>query len=246
MSQKWNDEVTKQLVDFVGKETPVSNETVTLAAEDLEYTENSIASKLRKMGYEVVSRAKSNAKTFSDTEKEALRTYVTSNKGKQTFAEIAASFLKGKFTTKQIQGKLLSMELTDAVKKTEKVEVAKTYTDAQEKTLLDMCASSHYVEEIAEALDKTIQSVRGKVLSLLRTHPDLEMPKQRESHAKSTSDGLETLGDVSEMTIEEIAEKLGKTPRGVKVMLTHRGITCKNHKGADKRAKLDEAKKKAA
>ena len=248
MSQKWNEETTAKLVKMIGNEKPVTNATVDKIAENLGYTGNSVASKLRKLGYEVASRAKTVTKTFTDKEAEELKAFVTKNNGKLTYAEIAASFANGKFSTKQIQGKLLSMELTgpEHVKPTEKVETPKTYTDAEEATLLQMVNAGAFVEDIAQKLGKTIPSIRGKVLSLLKQHPDLKMPKQRQSYAQKVSDGLESLGDVSELTVEEIAEKLDKSPRGVKVMLTNRGISCANYKGAEKRVKLDSKKEQAA
>ena len=39
------------------------------------------------------------------------------------------------------------------------------------------------------------------------------------------------------MTVTEIADEIGKTERGVKTMLTRRGLTCANHDGAKKAAK---------
>ena len=50
---KWTDERTAQLTAFVGSESPVSQDTVAEAAEELETSTRSISSKLRKMGYEV-------------------------------------------------------------------------------------------------------------------------------------------------------------------------------------------------
>ena len=39
------------------------------------------------------------------------------------------------------------------------------------------------------------------------------------------------------MTVEAIAEEIGKTARGVKTMLTRRGLTAANYDGAAKAAK---------
>ena len=39
------------------------------------------------------------------------------------------------------------------------------------------------------------------------------------------------------MTVEQIAESIEKTVRGVKTMLTRRGITCADYDGAKKAAK---------
>lgn len=248
MSQKWNEEVTAQLKKLVGRESPVSNATVDSIAETLgeAYTPNSVAAKLRKLSYEVASRAKAATKTFNDDEAAMLKGFVEKNAGKYTFAEIASLFEKGRFTTKQIQGKLLSMELTGSVKPTEKIEVVHKYNEKEEATLLKMVQAGDFVEDIAEALGKTIQSVKGKTLSLLREYPDLEIPKQKQSYAKNKVDPLDALGDeVANMTVEEIAKATDRSERGIKVMLTHRGVDCANYKGAAKREKLD-AKKAAA
>jgi hypothetical protein len=45
------------------------------------------------------------------------------------------------------------------------------------------------------------------------------------------------LGDVSEMTVDTIADAIGKTPRGVKTMLTRRGLIAADYDGAAKQAK---------
>ena len=48
---KWTDERTQQLVDFVGSESPISQNTVADAADELETSVRSVSSKLRKMGF---------------------------------------------------------------------------------------------------------------------------------------------------------------------------------------------------
>ena len=45
------------------------------------------------------------------------------------------------------------------------------------------------------------------------------------------------LGDVSGMTVEEIAEAIGKTARGVKTMLTRRGLSASDYDGAARKEK---------
>ena len=52
---KWTDERTAALTEFVGSESPVSYSTVVEAADQLETSPRSVASKLRKMGHEVES-----------------------------------------------------------------------------------------------------------------------------------------------------------------------------------------------
>ena len=45
------------------------------------------------------------------------------------------------------------------------------------------------------------------------------------------------LGDISEMTVDSIAEAIGKTARGVKTMLTRRGLVASDYDGAAKKDK---------
>jgi len=168
-------------------------------------------------------------------QQDALVQFLGENEGEYTYAEIAAAFAGGEFSSKQIQGKVLSLELTSSVKATPKPETQKTYTDEEEATFVAMANAGKYLEDIAEALGKALNSVRGKALSLNRTQ-GLDIPKQRESHAANKVDAIDALGDISEMTVAEIAEKTGKTPRGIRTIITRRGKKCKDY----------SAKKKAA
>lgn len=232
---KWNDERTQALTEAVGAETPVSKATVARVAEELETSVRSVSSKLRKLGFDV-ELASAAPKAFTDEEADALRTFVEDNDGAYTYAEIAANFEGGKFGARAIQGKILSMELTDAVKPTPRPETTKTYTDAEQEIVVSMVNAGNFVEEIAEKVGKTVASVRGKALSLLREEAITEMPKQRDVKGLAP-DSLESLGDISGLTVAEIAEKLGKTERGVKTMLTRRAVTAKDYDGAAKAAK---------
>ena len=234
---KWTEDRTRILTAIVENMDTISQDTVATTAVELNTTTRSISSKLRKMGYDVELAASAHKKAFSDAQAESLTAFVTENSGTYTYADIASNFEGGAFTAKQVQGKILSMELTSHVKPAEKVEVARTYTTTEEATFLEMVSNSAFVEEIAEALGKSINSVRGKALSFLRSGDITSIPKQKESRAKANVDALTDLGDISAMTVEQIAESIDKTIRGVKTMLTRRGMTCSNHDGAKKAAK---------
>ena len=238
---KWTEERTNQLTAFVGDESPVSVETVADAAEQLETTTRSISSKLRKLGYDVVSSAQAKAaKAYTPEQEAALEEFVTANSGEYTYADIATHFEDGAFSAKSIQGKILSMELTGHVKPAEKVEVAKTYTDEEEATLIKMANAGAFVEDIAEALGKSANSVRGKALSLLRTGDVENIPVQK-TRKEAAVDPIEALEDIASMTVADIAAAIGKTERGVKTMLTRRGIKVADYNGEAKKAKADEA-----
>ena len=231
---KWTDERTQQLTDFVGSESPISQATVANAASELETSTRSVSSKLRKMGFDVELASASASKSFSEDQEATLQAFVTDNSGSYTYAEIAANFEGGHFSAKSIQGKILSMELTSHVKPAPKVETVRTYTPAEEVTFVEMVNGGSFVEEIADSLGKSVNSIRGKALSLLRSGEINAIPKQKEAKGSSKADVLVDL-DVSGMTVEEIADSIGKTVRGVKTMLTRRGLQCADYNGAAKK-----------
>lgn len=234
---KWTDERTDELSNFVGDESPVSQATVAEAADQLETTTRSVSSKLRKMGFDVELASSKATSKFTESQEATLSAFVTDNSGDYTYAEIASHFENGAFSAKSIQGKILSMELTGHVKPAPKVETVRTYTPEEEATFVEMVSEGAYVEAIAEALDKTVNSVRGKAMSLLRSGDIDAIPRQEHTKSSAKEDPLAELGDVSDMTVEAIAETIGKTARGVKTMLTRRGLTASDYDGAAKKEK---------
>ena len=234
---KWTDERTAQLTEFVGDESPVSQATVAEAADNLETSTRSVSSKLRKMGYEVELASAASSRTFSEEQEATLAAFVSDNSGEYTYAQIAEHFESGAFSAKSIQGKILSMELTDHVKPAPKVETVRTYSPEEEATFVQMVNDGAFVEAIADALDRSVNSVRGKALSLLRSGDIDAIPRQEHTKGASKEDPLADLGDIAGMTVEEIAEAIGKTARGVKTMLTRRGLVAADYDGAAKKEK---------
>ena len=234
---KWTDERTDALTNFVGDESPVSQATVAEAASELETSTRSISSKLRKMGHDVELASASATRAFSDAQEATLSAFVSDNSGEYTYAEIAGHFEDGAFSPKSIQGKILSMELTDHVKPAPKVEAVRTYSPDEEVTFVQMVNDGAFVEAIAGALDRSVNSVRGKALSLLRSGDIDAIPRQETTKGASKEDPLAELTDIGSMGVEDIAEAIGKTARGVKTMLTRRGLSAADYDGAAKKEK---------
>lgn len=235
---KWTEDRTSELTAFADAlpEGAVTKAAVAEAAEKLETSARSVAAKLRKLGY-TVETAASAPKAFSDDEASDLSSFVTNNSGVYTYGEIAEQFAGAKFSAKAIQGKILSLELTGHVRATPKAEAVRTYTDAEEATVLSMINSGAFAEDIAAAVGKPVASVRGKALSLFKAGQITALPKQRDVKG-AAPDAYETLGAaISTMTVEQIAEKLDKTVRGVKTTLTRRGLKAADYDGAAKQKK---------
>jgi hypothetical protein len=234
---KWTDERTDALTNFVGDESPVSQATVAEAASELETSTRSISSKLRKMGHDVELASASATRAFSDAQEATLSAFVSDNSGEYTYAEIAGHFEDGAFSPKSIQGKILSMELTGHVKPAPKVEAVRTYNPDEEVVFVKMVNDGAFVEAIAAELDRSVNSVRGKALSLLRSGDIDAIPRQETTKGASKEDPLAELTDIGSMGVEDIAEAIGKTARGVKTMLTRRGLSAADYDGAAKKEK---------
>jgi len=236
-NKKWNDETVAKLMSLVGTARPVQPAEVEAAAVALAVSARSVAAKLRQLEVEVASMAKEKTPRFTAEQGAALAAFVTANAGTLTYKEIAEQF-PGEFSAKEIQGKILALELTSSVKPTEKVEVARTYTEQEEATFVKMANEGKFIEEIAAALGKEVDSVRGKALSLTRSGQITSIPSQKESHAKELVDPVVALGAaISTMTVSAIAAAVDKTERGVRTLLTRRGIKVADYDGAQKKAK---------
>lgn len=237
-SKKWSTALIASLMLAIGDTRPVSAETVNKAAAELELTPRSVASKLRNLDIEVDSMATSKAPSFTQEEGDALSAFVSANSGTMTYKEISENFMNGQFSAKQVQGKILALELTGSVKQTEKAVAVRQYTESEEAKFIEMANGGSYIEDIAFALNRPLQSIRGKALSLTRSGNIASIPVQRESHAKDSTDVVDSLGeDIATMTVAEIAAATGKTERGLKTLLTRRGIDVADYKGKVKQEK---------
>lgn len=240
--KNWNEAREAQLVEAVDGVDVVSQDQLKAIAADLETTPRSVGSKLRKMGYEV-AKATAAKSSWTEQEQANLVAFLNANSGEYTYAEVAGAVLDGKFNAKQVQGKILSLELTALVKPTPKVEVARTYTDEEEDKIVELVNGGVTIEGLAEAMNRPVNGVRGKCLSLLKEERISAIPKQEFSSAQAKADIFEGV-DVAGSTLAQLAEVTSKTERGIKATLTRRALTCADYDGAARAAKL-EAKKEA-
>lgn len=249
----WNEETTAQLkakADALGV-SEISQEQVIAIATELstesgkEASARSIGSKLRKEGYAVQKAADAVKSPWSPEQEAELTSFLESNAGQYTYAEVAAAVAGGTYTAKQIQGKVLSLELTGSVKPAEKAVAPRSYSPDEETVFVNAVAAGETLEQIvARFPDRNIKQIRGKALSLLRENRIEAMPVQSESTAKTKEDVLNGVA-TEDFTVAELAEKTGKTERGVKSMLSRRGLVAKDYDGAAKRVKLDTKGSKA-
>lgn len=207
----------------------VTEEVIESLMAEFDFPRRSVTAKLRTLEIEVPSKVE--APKFSAEETEAFKAFLSANSGQLTPAEVAAQFMDGKFTDRQVTGKALALERTGDLKKTTKVAKPKTYTEAEEAQITDLASKGAYLEDIAAALGKSLNSVRGKCLSM-----ELKVP-QRDKKVQSKDGTYPQLAELAPtMTVEELVEHYNKnntgtpkTPRGIKTALARRAIQGKDY-----------------
>jgi len=199
----------------------VTEESIEGLMGEFDFPRRSVTAKLRKLGYDVPKKPGA-APVFSADETDALASFLEANSGNMTAEEIAADFMDGKFTARQINGKALSLEMTSNVKPAEKKVTPRTYSEEEEAKIASMAEGGSFLEEIADSLGRSVNSIRGKLLSM-----GLKAPQRDKKDAKA--DPYAGIEDMLEQTVEEIAESFDKTVRGVKTVLTRRGLSCADY-----------------
>ena len=157
----------------------VTEEIVEAICSEFEFPRRSVTAKLRKLGFDVPKKPGA-APVFTPEETEALKKFLVANSGKYTAEEVASNFADGQFNARQINGKALSLEMTQHIKPAEKKVVPKSYTEAEEALVRKMVDAGAFLEDIAAKLNKPLNSVRGKLLSM-----ELKAP-QRDKKAVKT------------------------------------------------------------
>jgi hypothetical protein len=219
---EYTEEMVARMHDVAKSE--ITEESIEALMNEFEFPRRSVTAKLRKLGYDVPKKPGA-APIFSADETAALAEFLNDRAGEHTAEEIAEHFSDAwgrEVTARQINGKALSMELTGSIKPAEKKTAPRTYTEAEEASITALVEAGKFLEDIAEAMGRPLNSVRGKLLSM-----GLKAPQRDKKAAKSDPyDGIE---DMLGKTVEEIATAFDKTVRGVKTVLTRRQLSCADY-----------------
>jgi len=216
---EYTEDMVTRMHDIAG--SGVTEDSIENLMGEFDFPRRSVTAKLRKLGYEVPKKPGA-APVFSADETEALATFLTDNSGELTAEEISEAFADSKFTARQINGKALSLEMTSHVKPAEKKVTPRTYSEDEEATITTMVEAGNFLEEIADAMGRSVNSIRGKLLSM-----GLKAPQRDKKETKS--DPYAGIEDMLDQTVEEIANEFDKTVRGVKTVLTRRGLSCADY-----------------
>ena len=216
---EYTEDMVTRMHDVAG--SGVTEEIIESLMGEFDFPRRSVTAKLRKLGYDVPKKPGA-APVFSADETDALSSFLEENSGNLTAEEISQQFAGGKFTARQINGKALSLEMTGHVKPAEKKVTPRTYSEDEESKISEMVEGGSYLEEIADAMGRSVNSIRGKLLSM-----GLKAPQRDKKDSKA--DPYACIEDMLDQTVEDIAEAFDKTVRGVKTVLTRRGLACADY-----------------
>ena len=216
---EYTEDMVTRMHDVAG--SGVTEEIIESLMDEFDFPRRSVTAKLRKLGYDVPKKPGA-APVFSAEETDELSSFLEENSGNLTAEEISQQFAGGKFTARQINGKALSLEMTGHVKPAEKKVTPRTYSEDEESKISEMVEGGSYLEEIADAMGRSVNSIRGKLHTM-----GLKAPQRDKKDSKA--DPYAGIEDMLDQTVEEIAEAFDKTVRGVKTVLTRRGLACADY-----------------
>jgi len=197
-------EAIESAVEAAGSVTP---ELIKELCDTLSVPERSLTAKLRSMDYDVPKKVRVPSFTAEETEEFAALAEAGS-----TAEDIAEALGK---SVRQVRGKALSMDIT-LTPSPKKPAAAKKFTDEEADLVASMAEAGDYIEDIAEAVGKTVPQVRGKLLSMSLKAPQ----RDKKDAARQVLYTDEVIADLIKRvnngeTAEAISEATGLKLRGV-------------------------------
>jgi DNA-binding CsgD family transcriptional regulator len=225
---KWLEETEKALVDAVSAfngEIPYTE--CERIASELGKPTASVTAKLRALDYKVGKKeATKSESSYSDEDVATIKAMAEAGSYLEEIADTLGR------DPKSVKGKLLSMRLK-VTQRDVKPAKPKAYTEAEEAIITEMHAAGATKIAIAERLNRTIQQVSGKLLSMKLF--GLESGVDKSANAKPkvyTEEVIETIKTrvANGESLDDIAESLSLNARGLKTQAAKLGIVAKVQK----------------
>lgn len=212
MAVKYTDEMDSTIVAAVTEANGLATkEVIADLSDELDVPARSLAYRMRNvLELDVESTTKAPSFTADETE-----TFLELADGTKTAEEIAVVMDK---TPAQVRGKNLACKTTLAP--SEKAEPkAKVYSDAEEVRIEALVEDGKFLEEIAAAMGREVNSIRGKLLSM-----KLKAPQRDHVAVKTAVYTDEIVADLvtrvaAGETLDQIVEATGLNVRGLKSKL---------------------------
>lgn len=223
----WTEELTEKLKERVKDETkPVPYDVCEKIGEEFNVSARSVTGKLRNLGIEYEKKgAQEKAKSYSEEDEKLIARMAEKGKYIEEIAEKLGREVKS------IRGKLLSMKITGVKTRDKAQPKAKTYTEAEENKIEKLAGEGKYIEDIAEALGRTVPQIRGKLLSMKITGVQTKNKKAAPKKLYTEDLVAKLKAEIDKgKGLEDIAKQFDLNPRGMKAQLAKLGIIDKAEK----------------
>ena len=239
MANKYTDEMVAGLENFGNKydaEIPyaeVSDFVEEFNEEfEVEFSQRSIAGKLRYMGYALELKAAVVAtKSYTEDEENTIRTMCADKDNLPSMEDVAGAVGRD---CKSIGGKLVSMKIYGVKKANPKAEPVKLFTPEDEATIVELvnAEGDTFIEDIVEAVGKTLSQVRGKLASM-RVKGVQTRNKVGRKGKIYTDEMLEKIQGMLDAgnELKDIAAELELKATGLHSILAKKGMIAKTSKG---------------
>ena len=196
-----------------------------------EFSERSLASKIRSLGYKVEAKGKVvTPKRYTEQEEAIIRELCKDPQNLPFQEDVAEKVGK---STKSIGGKLISMGIYGVKKRDLKAPAVKLFTEADEDVIMAMISDNDevFIEDMAEKLGKSVKQVRGK-LAGMRIKGVKTRNKAAAKPKVYTEEVVEGIKEdlANGMSLTDIAKVRGLNERGMQTTLTRLGVLEKKAK----------------
>jgi DNA-binding CsgD family transcriptional regulator len=216
---KWTEELVAKLVEGLDKNTEVPYSKCQEIAENLNISDRSVTGKLRVLGFKVGRKTKP-GKVYTPEDEERIRKMVEKGYTQKQIADKLGKDIKS------IGGKLLAMGIKGVERGVPKKEAApKKFTEAEEAKIKELAENGAYVEEIADALGKTVQQIRGKLVSMKISGVPTKNKKTatKKVYTDAVVEQVKALAAEGK-SVEEIAEALELNEKGLRSKMGKLGL----------------------
>jgi len=232
---EWVDSFNGEEIPYDVAETWMNDVLNVMEGVETPFAMRSFATKLRFSNYNIGRKTQvATVKAFSP-EDEAVISEMTSDPDNLPYLEEIAEKLDKK--PQQVRGKLVSMRISGILKRDKVVQepTVKLFSEEDEVTIFGMTEDEDnmpFIEEIADALGKTVKQVRGKIASL-RIKGVLTRDKKETIKVKVYTD--EVIANVTQFVkdglgLDAIVEKTGLNKIGLRSQLGKLGLLKKKVK----------------
>lgn len=158
------------------QESPIDFKLVIYKAQELNTSSTELCKALHYLGFTIQNYITSKNKAWNINDENELLDFIRENEGKLTFADLARMVCGGKYSARQVTGKVAALGLSSLVVST----TYKRFSDEETESLINLLHLGCEYPQIIQELGKSTHSIGRKISYLkkegLITQRDIDFP----------------------------------------------------------------------